>query len=139
MELSEIYKIYLQWLALPKKDRKLKSIKEFYTHYKLNASQILDFQDSDSFDEDLKETTIKWAKRQLPELLHTLYSQYQSTKSVADARLFLETASLLRKDAENLTSTTNILNVFEITDERKKEIFNRLTGGNISLDSGSKE
>ncbi len=126
MDISQIYKIYLQWLSLPKKNRKLKTHDEFCSRYNLTPTQLLEFQDSGSFGEDLKEETIKWAKRQLPELLHLLYDTYTKSKSSADLRLFLEAASLLKKEDSPGSSQTNILNIFNISDEQRQKILERV-------------
>lgn len=125
---ADLYRIFVKWHSVPKKDRQPASISEFCERYKLTASDIISFQDSDSFSRDLHNETMKWAKRKTPELLHILYEQYLVSHSQTDLRLWLEAVKYIGTDKENIPpGTTNIVNIFNPTDEQRKQILERAT------------
>lgn len=138
---QEIYRTYIKWLTLPKRDRIPKTQEEFCQRLGTNAADLMAIQDMETFEEDLLNEMLKWAKRRTPELIHGLYERFEKKEaSSMDLKLWMETVHADRPTGKGESpSTTNIINIFNPTDEQRRQIFERGAKRIASNGSGSEE
>ena len=140
---QEIYRTYIKWMTVPKRDRNPKTQEEFCQRMGCNAADLLDIQDMDTFSDDLVEEMLKWARRRTPEIIQNLYERFEKKEATtSDLKVWLETIHPSRavgKDDPPSSSTTNIINIFNPTDEQRRQIFERGAKRIASNGSGSED
>lgn len=140
---QEIYTTYIKWLTVPKRDRKPLTQEEFCSRMGCNAADLLDIQDMDTFTSDLTEEMLKWARRRTPEIIQNLYERFEKKEATtADLKAWLEVVHPERSPSPSGPSsqtTNNIINIFNPTDEQRRQIFERGAKRIASNGSGSED
>jgi len=137
--MDELYKVYLKWLALPPQDKKPKTKIEFAERYKITPADLLSFEDRETFSEDLMVEMKKWAKRKTPELIHILYDKYAKSKSPNDLKVWMDVIKEVKDKNEEPQTVNNIVNIFNPSDDQRKQIAERITRRITTIPSGSEE
>ncbi len=122
MQPEEVYPIFLKWYAMPATQRTPRTIPEFCEHLDIDPSVISNFQDKESFTEDLYRAARDWGKSKIPELLHLLYSRYKERFNVNDLRMYKE---LIELDKEKNSGPSININVFNPSDDQYRQIIAR--------------
>lgn len=138
-QLDKIYQVYIKWMALPPIDKKPPTKTLFAEHYKLQPADLLRFEDRETFGDDVMSEMKKWARRKTPELIHILYDKYSKTKSPNDLKVWLDVVKDIKEKGEEPQTVNNIVNVFNPTDEQRRQIAERITRRSNALPSGSEE
>lgn len=111
-ELERMYKIFLNWYAMPKSSREPKEMEDFCAQFNTDRSTLAEFQHREEFTDDLYRASIAWGKSKVPELLHILYARYKESHNPNDLRMYkdllnLDKAASKKEDTES--SRTGIL------------------------------
>jgi hypothetical protein len=139
MDKEQIYYIYLKWTALPASDRKPKTKLEFAAAYNLTATDLLGFEDRETFGEDVLVEMKKWAKRKTPELIHILYDKYAKSKSPNDLKVWMDVIREVKDKGDEPQTVNNIVNIFNPNDDQKRQIAERISRRVASLPPRSEE
>lgn len=137
-QLDKIYQVYIKWMALPPSDKKPSTKTLFAEKYEIQPADLLRFEDRETFGEDVMSEMKKWARRKTPELIHILYDKYSKTKSPNDLKVWLDVVKEVKEKDEPQT-VNNIVNVFNPTDEQRRQIAERITRRSNALPAGSEE
>lgn len=91
-EKKQIYKIFIQWYALPigVRQQDEKTIEQFCKKMDIDLSLIAEFQQESSFSDDLVEQAMRWGKSKLPELIGTLYETASATGNLSHVKTFFD-------------------------------------------------
>lgn len=133
-DLKKVYLHYVAWRAKILTPEDPENAKDFCVKYKIEMTDIVQFVKFPTFEDDLLNATLAWAKGKTPQLIHAIFKEVSESKSVADLEKFLQLVYELKKKDKQAASTT--FNFFNIPDERYKRIIAREA---IALDSGSEE
>jgi hypothetical protein len=128
------YKAYITWKVKLLTPQDPKTLEEFMTKYNLTPQDITSFQETDSYEDDLRKASLLWLQSKIPELLHIAYKEARESKSVSDIEKIVEMAHSLKKKGE---SSNNQFNFFNLDESRFKQIASRYTGEASVLGEGS--
>jgi len=119
------YKAYITWKVKLLTPQDPKNLEEFMTKYNLKPEDILSFQETPTYEDDLRKASLLWLQSKIPELLHVAYKEARESKSVSDIERLVGIAHELKKKGE---TNNNQFNFFNLDESRFKQIANRYTG-----------
>lgn len=96
--LDQIYKVFVKWKALPESTRDPKTPEEWAKKAKVKVEDLVEFEERETYTDDLYKASIKWGKAKVPELLHLVYGKYITTKNPNDLKIFKELLNLDKGD-----------------------------------------
>jgi hypothetical protein len=128
------YKDFINWKVKPLKKDDPKSLEEYLIVNDITQEEINEFVGKPEFADDILAETLSWAKTKTPEMLHILYDQVRSNKSVTAVEKFLTIAHELNKKKDEKSNNYQINFFGNIDDDKFKRIAAREVG--FSLPSG---
>jgi len=136
------YLLFVKWMALPLETKEKNNLplnnKQFMDKYNISYNELQEFVDAETFSEDLERETIRWGKRQLPEILHSVYKKFLETKKPEHARLFKDLLNASKvEEKEKANSNINQFNFFNVDEEKRREITERMARRAGLLPGGS--
>lgn len=117
-ELEKMYRIFLNWYAMPKSSREPKEMSEFCEEFNTDVSTLAEFQSREEYTDDLYRASIAWGKSKVPELLHILYARYKESHNPNDLRMYkdllnLDKAAAGKKDDTESSRSGILRELFE--------------------------
>lgn len=131
---SNNYKKFIEWKVKPLKKDGPKTLDEFLLVNNITQEEVNEFVSKAEFADDILAETLSWAKTKTPEMLHILYDQVRSSKSVSAVEKFLTIAHELNKKKDEKSNNYQINFFGNIDDDKFKRIAAREVG--FSLPSG---
>lgn len=108
---------------MPEPARQPQTIDGFCEHFEIDRSVLSEFQSRDEYTDDLYRAAISWGKSKVPELLHTLYEKYKTSKNPNDLRMYkelinLDKAAMSNKETDAERDRKGILRELFTTSQR---------------------
>jgi len=86
------FKEFIDWMALPTKERKPSSHKELAEELNVDNGTLSDWKNYEGFWEKVREERMKWVKDKTSNVLLALYKKILKSGNAAEVRVFLEYA-----------------------------------------------
>ena len=77
---DQAYSSFIKWYVVPPNERLPKTLPELLKVLNITETDIAEFQQRDSFHSDIYREAQNWGKMKVPELLHSLYEEFKSSK-----------------------------------------------------------
>jgi hypothetical protein len=122
MHPDDIYPIFIKWFAMPAESRDPRTIPEFAEKMQIPLSLIAEFNNKETFSDDLYRAAKEWGKSKIPELLHTLYRRYKERQNPSDLKMYKE---LLELDKQDKSGPVINVNLFNPSDDQYRQIIAR--------------
>jgi len=123
--MKDDYKEYIKWLALPKTKRKPRTLNSFKEDFHLSDEDLKAFRDRPSYQSDIAVATHRWAKDQVPEMLHKLYENALSSGKADVIKAYMD---VIKEEDNEQNKLEDIISVTIFSDDQRKQIIERLAG-----------
>lgn len=102
------------------------------SHYNVSKQDIVSFKQKDTYDSDLYNETMVWAKNQTPHLLHSVFKKIKTKSSTQDLKTWMDV--LYKDKTANMNQQVNFFNFAselkqEDAEKRRQQILERLSRG----------
>lgn len=137
--MDEIYQRYIEWHSVPQIRRKPRTTASFMEENSITEEDIEAFKKRPTFQADLAVATFKWAKEQVPAMLHRLHENASNSPKADAVKLYLDVIKKTDEEQEK-QKLEDIISITIFTDEQRKQIIDRLRGrGGFDMPRGEEE